>query len=357
MIFVYGLCVLYASVLLFFVLKPLYSSAFLSGNSSKLSTLLSGFSSEDELAEVLSQRDDLLAEAINHKLNELQQNKLIEILQRLKASGFPAFPSSVEKFLKLILLGVLALFWLPQPVLAQLPDIPTSEIVMLSEPSFLPSVNQYVLSPREGKLHVYYMGIVKKKPDAQQANAIALPFPPEVQELIVPDLPQASIEKHSSGVLLLKQNQIPDNFEIRAEFSLPASFGQLTWENSLFPNSSGVYLFLLPEVHGAFRAFLESIFSGANSWNVWPPRMRAISSHLKLMRQPDALNPEDPNYELLKKLPQSYTWNAIRMSKTAEKFPSFEVVGLAPSRMWLVVLGIVFALALFTTIALRFRRV
>jgi hypothetical protein len=362
MILLYCLSFLFVLLVVWYVVSPLFSSNYSQANSvSQLSTLLSGFSSAEELSEVLEERDEILKEFVskNGVLSPERQTKLFSLLHRLKAAGFPAFPKNLEGFVKVFLVCVLSFVVGQKMAFAQgeMPEIPESSVVTLSAPTFVPSVNQYVLSPREGKMHVYYLGIVKRPKQNADIKFIALPFPPEIGELVLPDLPKAIVEKESNGVLAIQLDGIQENQEIRAEFSVNAKFGNYSWANPQFPKASGVYLFLLPEISGELRTMFESVFTAAKTWNMWPPRFHEVSSDLRLVRQPDRVNPQDPNYEMLQKLPPAFTWNAIRMSRTAESFPEFKIVGLVPSRLWLVALGICFALVLAGSLAVRWKRI
>ena len=227
----------------------------------------------------------------------------------------------------------------PQP---GMPQIPPAYIT--DKNIWVPQVSQFVLSPRMGELHVFYLGVFSNPQGASQAR-ISIPLPQGFQNLKLLNLPNAVLSETSNGMPVFEAAVAPGLTEIRAEFDLDAAFGKVQWENSAVPSMPGTTLMLLPEydslLHSAFETFLPD-------FNLWPARIADAPTDFRSTRSQEQVDPQDPNYEMLAKMPPQFTRNLVRSSAVPRPYPAFQVVGIVPSRTPLYVLVVLIGALLFS---------
>lgn len=362
------LCVLLCLVLGTFVLAPLVGA-----NETLASTALKGFADENELRQALRLRDALLEKCAfgttDEKAVEALSEKetldaLVTLCERLRNAELPYLPERIERSsvtksitLLLILFGTLGASLAPQsPGLSQalaqaLPpaaEAPSEQATDLDarippavsvEGGFLfPTLHQFVLSPRQGRLHAYYLGLINNLEGVPEGK-IALPLPQGFEELKILNLPQGVVSPSGRSWPAVSTPMRPGVMEIRAEFSIKAPFGKAVWENPEIPALPGTLLFLMPEYDSALRSLTENVFP---ELNLWPPRLVSTPNDFRSIRTQDEYDPADPNYGLLSKMPPAYTRNMVRTANEPAAYPQFRVTGLTPTRAPLFALGALF---------------
>ncbi len=365
------LCLLLCIVLGTFVLAPLVGS-----KESLVATALKGFADENELRQALRLRDALLekcaygttAEKSVDALTEKDAlDALVTLCERLRNAELPYLPPRIVRSNSAPNLGALLFFLvgaaalasymkgsvaLAQALEAQPTDAPADETTRSDpripppvsvEGGFLfPTLHQFVLSPRQGRLHAYYLGLINNVEGLATAK-VALPLPLGFDELKILNLPQGIVSPSGRSWPAVTTALRPGVMEIRAEFSIDAQFGTAVWENPDIPALPGTVLFLMPEYASAIRNLTENTFPGLN---LWPPRLVNTPSDFKSVRTKDEYDPGDPNFNLLSKMPPAFTRNVVRTASTPAAYPRFEVTGLTPTRTPLFLMGALFGACL-----------
>jgi hypothetical protein len=353
------LCLLLCLALGLFVIAPLVST-----NETLQATALKGFTDENELRQALALRDALLEKCAYGTTGEpavdtLREPEALEALvslcERLRNAELPYLPARITRTVGLVLAlwtcwGALG----AQPEVAfaqaQAPEANDTSSTQARIPppvsaeggTLFATLHQFVISPREGKLHGYYLGLFNNADGLTEAK-IALPLPRGFEELKILNLPQGVLEASGRSWPVVRTPVNPGVVEVRAEFILDATWGSAVWENADIPPLPGTLLILMPEYDSALRNLTENMFP---SLNLWPPRVTNAPADFRSLRQQEEYNPEDPNYALLVKMPPAFTRNLIRTSAQPAAYPHFEVVGLMPTRMPLYVLGALFGTCL-----------
>lgn len=204
-------------------------------------------------------------------------------------------------------------------------------------------LNQFVLSPREGALHVSYLSLFSNPDGSREAN-IALPFPAGLENLKISDNPMAVMADLKTAWPVVRIPVTAGQTELRAEFTLPAPFGRAKWNDPGLPRLPGTTLILLPEHDGLLRTMFENVMPGVN---IWPPRIVDAPTEFLTRRIQDTLEPTDPNYEMFTRMPPQFTRHLVRSTTESLSFPQFEVVGLVPSRVPLYLLTALVSAVLF----------
>jgi hypothetical protein len=361
--------VLFLSLLLCIALALFVLAPLATGEESISATSLKGFADEKELRQALGLRDSLLEKCVYGRTQEplvdaLDEREALEALvalcERLRTADLPYLPKSLSRTIAVaftaIVLGSASLISAPSSVaLAQaLPpeasaDPSASTPASSAEPRVPPpvpaeggavfaSLHQFVLSPREGRLHAYYLGLMNNVAGATELS-LALPLPVGFEDLKISNMPQAVLEASGRAWPVVRAPVKPGIVEVRAEFSLPAPLGSVRWENSGLPPLPGTLLFLMPEYQSLLRNITENVFP---SFNVWPPRVVDAPAEFRNVRTQEQYDPADPNFHLLSRMPPEYTRNLVRVSDAPAPYPSFEVTGLSPTRVPLYGLGLLF---------------
>ena len=385
MIFTLLLCLALSILLGFYVVAPLVRnyrgvpSESVNGSEVRQSldgnivsaVLFKGFTDENELRQTLQLRDHLLqyliygrsgSEAVNSLSRQMVLDAVVSLCERLKMADILALPEKVSKPAVTKILLVLAGFFgslsvndgglFKNPLLSQAhaqaqeqaqPQAPQAESTSARRmPGLLQqdgiqfaSVHQFVLSPRLGKLGVYYLTAFPN-PEGLTEVVLGLPFPQGFTDLKISSQ-DAVLETGNRGYpvvrLPLKSTSVT---ELRAEFSLDAPFGTFDWKNDVVPQLPGTILILMPEYQSALRNMTESWFPG---FNLWPARIVGVPESFKSVRRKEEYDPSEQNYQLLMRLPPEYTRNVIRTAEQPSAYPEFSVVGIVPSRVPLYLLA------------------
>lgn len=391
MIFVLVLCLLLALGLGLFVVAPIASSS--KGLAS--AAILKGFSDEEELRQALRLRDALLARLANGQAGEAAVDALnesdafgalVSVCERLRTAELPYLPGVASArttvsgggagtagsatLTSLFIAGFLSAgvsIGSSRALAQALPNesapaassdgasgsaSPSSETsassMRIPGPTLVdgvafPVLHQFVLSPREGKLHVYYLGVFNNT-DGLSELKVGLPFPKGFRELRIANRSDALFEASGSAFPIMRISLKPGVNEIRGEFELDAPWGSVEWKSEGVPALPGTMLILMPEYESALRSLTENSLPALN---LWPPRVVDTPDDFRSSRNQEEYNPADPNFEMLSRMPPEFTRTLVRSAPDAKPYPSFRVVGLVPSRTPLFVLGALFAACLF----------
>jgi hypothetical protein len=256
----------------------------------------------------------------------------------LKRLGLPYLPALI-----LAIIGG-ALLAAPHSAFAQetpAQDSPDSdpmsrmpELQAMPDGTNLAQIHQFVLSPDQGQMRVYYLAMYRNNAEATTVK-LRIPSPNGAKDFDFSSMTEATLDpgRALEPPVLSAPAQSGIN-QIQGMFSVPAFSGTLNWDSSFFKSLPGVVLVILPQYHDV----LSTIFGDAfNTIGMWPPRFAPFESgsgqgfELKLsVEQP---NDRDPNYARLKNPPQQYSYHLFRRGESDSPYPQFSVRGVAPSRL------------------------
>ncbi|KAB8039571.1 hypothetical protein GCL60_04755 [Silvanigrella paludirubra] len=377
MIIVLFLCLLTATPIVFFVLSPLLSNNF----KKPLTQIFDDFSSEKELRNVTFLRDFLFQKLIygrseHEDIDKLTENEslalLVTLCERLQQAELSWLPSQIQKpnsdriFEKgsslldclffilisfLFSLGILATnssFSLEsQTVRTASEKVATPSDVTIPPPTilpgkgyWLPSVNQFILIPAQGKLNVYYVGMFNNTFNAKGA-IVQIPLPKDFYNLQIYGNPNLIMEKNQEGGSPVINTPLSSGVnQISVEFSLPALSGNTIWRPSDLIILPGVTIFMMPE----YSSGLRNLFSNfSDTANIWPPRITNIPNSFRSFVGPDPLD----NNAASQKDPNHLSRQLVRVGNQSSEFPTFDINGILPSRTPIYVLSVFFAFFLF----------
>lgn len=372
------LCLLIAIPLLLFVLAP-----FLSFNNNKLlSNSIDGFSDENELRTVTVLRDHLFQKLIfgkssNIKTNEISEEEafksLVVLCGRLQKAGLNWEPEKIEKpftdensengfskfevlFIIFFSLSLIITIFYSSSSTANESSVNNLQNEKVTIPSnvtipaptissnlgsWIPSVNQYILIPMQGYLHVYYVGMFSNIPNIKEAN-IQIPLPYGFKDLKIIGNPDLTIEKTSTeGTPIIRTPLTEQITQLRAEFLLPAFNGVVQWRPSDLLFLPGVTIIIMPEYNAGLRNFLSKF---SNSVNIWPPRILNAPSDFQSSVGEDLF---DNEVSLPKKNAKQMSRLLVRQGNSDTAFPSFDINGILPSRMPIYVMTLFLVFFLF----------
>jgi hypothetical protein len=192
--------------------------------------------------------------------------------------------------------------------------IPPATILPGTEFS-VPSINQYILSPEQGQLHVYYVGMFSNDTKATKAQ-ILLPFPKGISNVVLHSKESALLEnagEKSKGEIILNTPLDPEVNEIQGEFIVPAANGSADWEKNTLKTLPGVTIVMLNSESSKLNHFPKDFFS-LNS----DPQSKANSN-------------------------ENFSEQFVRVGNADSAFPEFEVVHIVPSRIFIYGLILFFA--------------
>lgn len=403
MILVYLLCLILAAGMACFVGIPLIRS----GNRPWEGRSLAGFADEEDLRATLALRDALVERCLGRPAGHpvaqsldpaAAEDALLLVCQRLHRASLPLFPKAARTsadpqsgsgrvgglFLSfaaaLALWAALARAQPLAPGAAEnphadpknqgsgqsqagsqagaAPRIPYPDA--LEGDVYLSRVHQFLLSPRQGNLRLYYTTVFSAPPGASSVK-IAVPAPEGFGEVELPRDSAAHLVESVRGVPVFEvPAKASGATDFRVELSIPAAGGTARIHNSVLGRLPGLVIFLLPEQDGTLRSLLEPLFG--MGVNVWPARVSSIPAGFQSERQQDEADPMDPNFALFQKLPPQFTRQLVRMPNpdrsVPEPYPDFEVAGIVPSRAPLIALSVAVAamllgIALVTTFRAR----
>jgi hypothetical protein len=208
------------------------------------------------------------------------------------------------------------------------------ELQAMPDGTNLAQIHQFVLSPDQGQMRVYYLAMYRNNSAATTVK-FRIPSPDGAKDFDFSSMTEATLDpgRALEPPVLSAPAQSGIN-QIQGMFSVPAFSGTLNWDSSFFKSLPGVVLVILPQYHDV----LSTIFGDAfNTIGMWPPRFAPFNSgseqgfELKLsVEQP---NDRDPNYTRLKNPPQQYSYHLFRRGESDSPYPQFSVRGVAPSRL------------------------
>jgi len=175
---------------------------------------------------------------------------------------------------------------------------------------WLPSVNQYILTPQQGMLHVYYVGMFLNTFHAK-GTKILLPFPKNIKNVSIILKKTASLDKTNND-FVLNTPLNDDANQIQAEFSLQADAGSLVWQKNSLDVLPGVTIIMLEKGIGQFLNF-----------------------------------PKD-----FKQMENSNQF--VRVGNSFSNFPEFEIIDIVPSRFYIYLLILIFFCFLITALVVYF---
>jgi hypothetical protein len=382
MIVIIILCFLFAGLVIFFVLSPL-----LALNSRKRINCEKNKLKEDlEIQEATLVRDHLFQKLIFGKCSHVEIQKLsdsqaldmlvtlcrdfseIGIDWKQKNISQPPFHDRKEEkgFVTFAFVIFLACFFSiflftikiyakenfdqlqqkNQPLKDDPPQIMIPPPFFLSDrKSFLPSVNQYVLTPLQGVLHVSYLGIFSLEKEEKNINMI-LPLPQNFQNLRISSKNDLILQKNPKASPRLQFPLLPAGTnQITAEFELSAYFGIAHWTSADVPFLPGVTILMMPEYQASFRNFLSVFIKNPN---FWPPRFsEPLPSHFKSFMSRDLFQPQD---SVIPPQAQHSFRQLVRLGTPDTLFPHFQIVGIVPSRFYIYLLSVFLTAFLFAMI-------
>lgn len=359
------------SVLGAYVAKPLFKG-------SLQTAVEDGFHSEDELGETLKFRDELIqklidpASATPERVAALSEDEQIRALVRvcatLKSAGMPYLPSVNQLKNILGVCGVLTLAWLgsaqpasgqpapleaPETATQPSPDLSMPELAKQEDGTNLGQIHQFILSPDQGMLRVYYLSLFSS-PDSAQVQ-FRIPSPDGASDFDFSALPEATlVPNRADEPPVLEFTASPGINQVRGLFTIPAFTGVAEWQSSFFENLPGVVLFILPEYSGILTSIFGESVAGLN---LWPPRVTQPPAGFTEQRTRERPNQKDPNFARMKNPPNQYSWHYLRRGPAQAAYPTLTVSGLAPSRLPGILISICFGMILlgFALASLRIR--
>jgi hypothetical protein len=170
--------------------------------------------------------------------------------------------------------------------------------ILKNSGNWLPSVNQYFITPLQGEISIHYIGMFLNSFHAKGTN-LEIPIPKNFLKL-----------KNIENNIIINFPLSEGVNQIEAEFILDASNGTAHWKPNTLQTLPGITLFMMSESNGlAFKNIPKDFNS----------RMNSSSRQL------------------------------LRFGTTQSAFPQFEIVGILPKRNPLYVLVVFFTLLLLTT--------
>lgn len=127
--------------------------------------------------------------------------------------------------------------------------IPPPIILREHDGHWLPSVNQFVLNPEQGRVVVQYSGMFRNSFHAK-GTVLELPLPKGAHELKI-TIHGKAIPLHTKENVILEYPLEDDVNQIDVQFVLNASAGVLLWQGNNLKTLPGISLFLIPQASGA----------------------------------------------------------------------------------------------------------
>ncbi|KAB8031922.1 hypothetical protein [Fluviispira multicolorata] len=369
------ICFVFSLFLCIFVLSPLLS------NRSKdiLNTSFEGFNNSEELLKIIQLRDALfqkliygksLNKTINEYSNEDALKGVVAICSRLQKASLSWQPKSLEEPIEkrnisekgstsfsclICCFFILFSFFLFSSTFAfesensshfNQDKVTAPSDVVIPPPTILPgsshwipSVNQFILMPLQGKLYVYYVGMFSNIHQEKEAK-IQIPLPKNFQELKINGNENIVFEKSEHSSPILKFPLTMGLNQLSAEFSLSAFNGSVEWLANDLKILPGFSIFIMPEYVGTIRNLFSIV---SDNFNVWPPRILQIPEDYKSFVGADPFG----NKADVKSQDTQQARQLIRVGNDQSPYPSFEIKGIVPQRTPIYVLALFFACFLF----------
>ncbi|MFZ9520186.1 MAG: hypothetical protein ACO3A4_06885 [Silvanigrellaceae bacterium] len=366
-------------MVVWFVLAPLFAAE----NMESYAATYKGFSDENELRQVLMLRDQLISRLTTGsseepRLLQLSDSEcfqaLVSLCLRLQRAELPFLPVTTRKaatsgegisgFARPKLLLLLAALTLAavglskkSVALGQVNHPPmnggsphgagrgpgTGGMLHILEPGvFLPMSNRYIISPAEASVVSHYVSSFSVPSDQTSQFTLVFALPEGVYDWQIVDVKPEQLGKQ---LTISKWNglpavQMPSGIQgmmigISSEFRLSAPTGRVVWKNEKLPPFAGEQVAVLFEIPGALKRVFGSM---ADDWNVWPPRISNPASGVELKEREITMgaNASARRVQLVS-----------REAQGPAQFFGFEIIGVVPSRLPLIILGALVAALLF----------
>lgn len=361
MTFLLAVAILLSVFVVWMVTTPLFSAQ----NMEVFSVSYKGFSDENELKQVLLLRDRLLARLVtgasdDARVGGLSEDDcfqaLVSLSLRLQRAELPFLPAEKSQssatgnnsghisYALLLSLGALFLGMFvalkssqafAQPTASASNASSISAPLHLVEPGFFaPQVNRYMLSPAQGFVVGHHLTAFSIPSTLSDGLVVVLPLPENIYDWQLVAVRPEALQKqivvenwHGAPALKIPKGTQGLVVDVSSEFRLNAFAGKAIWQNQKFPEIPGEQVVVMPEAGGVLRTLFGPM---AQRWNIWPPRMLPFGEEVKVVSRELAMNPEAPprQFQILS-----------RQAEIKQSFFRFEIVGLAPSRLPLIVLG------------------
>lgn len=380
MILVLAAAIALSVFVVWLVTTPLFSAE----NMDFFSASYKGFADESELRQLLQLRDQLFARLVkgtasDERISKLSDSEcfqaLVSLSLRLQRAELPYLPKTSDTLLTkndsgaaslgvlIALAGVFlgsfaalkSSFSLAQNAPGSLSaPSPAKDIqstpppLVLIEPGYyVPQSNRYMVSPAQGYAAAHHLTTFSVPSALSDGVNVVLPLPEKIYDW---QLTAVRPETLSKSITVINWNgiptlQIPSGtqglvVEVSNEFKLNGFTGRTRWQNKKLPVHPGEQILVLFESTGVLRSLLGSL---TDQWNIWPPRISEVREGLNLQNREIAMNPS---------LPPRKVQIVSRKSSEKQPYLDFEIIGMAPNRLPLVVLGglvaaILFGVALF----------
>lgn len=335
MIIILIISILWGGILTFFVLSPL-----LNFNNKVVASIDPNLNVHQFL---IKKRDDLIIKLTETQLSSMEEkqalSELYDTCERLESLGISwkqklqSGQSNLSFILFISFLTACAFFNYNIFANDQTSSKSSVANVVIPAPVILPgsgywvpSVNQYILIPVQGALHVYYVGMFSNTFHAK-GTKVLLPFPKNVIDVSIQSKDSVTLDNtdKQNSEIVLNTPLNDDVNQIQAEFSLSGGNGIVLWQKNSIAVLPGVTIIIMPEYEGILRSFLEHFFP---SINVWPARVINPPNDFKIMLSTDVLKDDTSKNDKVGELSRQF----VRVGDDFAKFPEFKVVGLVPNR-------------------------
>lgn len=260
----------------------------------------------------------------------------------LKRLGLPYLPMLIGMLCGAALLGA------PQ-ALAQAgsesdPTLRMPELQSMPDGTAIAQIHQFVLSPDQGQMRVYYLAMFRNNADSSQVK-IRIPSPDGAKDFDFSSMNEATLEPGRALEPPVLATPVKAGInQVQGMFTLPAFSGSLDWSSRFFKSLPGVVLIILPQYNDLLSTIFGDVF---NSIGLWPPRfVLGTEQDFDLKLSVEQPNDRDPNYARLKNPPQQYSYHLFRRGESDAPYPQFSVRGVAPSRLPATILIVTFGLTI-----------
>jgi hypothetical protein len=370
MTLILAVAILFSVFIVWMVTTPLFSAE----NMESFSASYKGFADESELRQALQLRDKLLSRLVQGKVDDERVaglseaecfQALVTLSLRLQRADLPYLPGREKStpmnpqsgrvahgVLFVLVLFSLA-FWgafraktafaqLSHPPVSSAPVIAPSGLVQIEGSVYAPPSSRFIISPAQGHLVGLHLTSFSVPASSTGEVTVVLPLPEGIHDWQLTAIrPEAlaqqvgAISWKGSPALQLPPGTQGLAVELSSEFKLKAFTGRAVWKNTSLPPFPGEQIAVLFESPNPLGPLLGKVAEG---WNVWPPRVLKVGEGMNLQNREVAMNPA---------LPARKVQIVSRASDSAQSYLNFEVIGLTPDRLPLIVLGALIAAILF----------
>lgn len=265
----------------------------------------------------------------NSLSNEEAMEKLLDISEKLESGKISL------QFIVIVLTLICCLFSYPKIFSQEVsPGVVIPPAVILEETGYwLPAVNQFILMPDQGQLRIYYVGMFNNQFHAKRTK-ILLPFPKNSEGIIINGSSSSVLESDKNKNVILNTPLQPKTNQIQAEFILKAETGVAQWKKNSLSTLPGVSIFIMPEYSGILRNMISKIIKNIN---LWPARFQDFPQDFKMNLSTNILSQDSKTDS------GQLSRQFVRVGGTFANYPEFRVIGLVPSRLFLILLISFFA--------------